>query len=170
VERTPLEACQSAGNLLLVESLRGSLALAPAVRSFGGSLTATPWGNTIIILLVWSGRMAVCHASEDAWLALRRLDALEGFHSSASRFRFGRWLAGRWVDECSSAGLLSLSSCSVPTARDVAGCTGGEALRMRFMSLSSGAMKMQRWLARRWRSACFALRCRNLAYHTFLSP
>lgn len=32
---------------------------------------------------------------------------------------------------------------------------------MRFMSLCSGAMKMQRWLARCWRSACFAFVCRN---------
>ena len=61
-----------------------------------------------------------------------------------------------------SADVLSLSSCSAPNARDVAGRTGGEALRMRFSSLCSGAMKMQRWPARCWRSACFALACRNL--------
>lgn len=76
------------------------------------------------------------------------------FASHAARRAMGR--------RVSSADLLLLSLRSVPTARDVAGRTGGEALRMRVISQCSGAMKMQRWPTRCWRSACFALACRNL--------
>jgi hypothetical protein len=52
-----------------------------------------------------------------------------------------------------------LSSCSAPWRAQRSGrgrLHWRRSVEMRFMSLCSGAMKMQRWLARCWRSACFA--------------
>jgi len=103
--------------------------------------------------------MAICHASVNAWLALREQYALQECHSPASRFRLVRCKLrageGCWFLQtccCFRRAVLH----GGPNARDVAGCTGGEGVEMRFMSLCSGAMGMQRWLARCWRSACFA--------------
>lgn len=85
--RTPLEACPSVGILLLVERATWkrsfACALAPAVRSL--TLCGHAGVGNVIALLV---RMAVCHASVNAWLALRRQHALDEFHSPAGRFRF----------------------------------------------------------------------------------
>jgi hypothetical protein len=157
---TPLEVCQLARNLLLVAFRSGRLLSSSLARSRQSFVRWRPcrWRGEEDDRL--ASRMADCHANVNACPALPGRYALDESHSLPAQISL-RKTASCWTSEgCFSAELLLLCLCSALRLAQRSGrgmSYWPEGVELRFMSLCCRAMRMQRWLARCWRSACFAL-------------